>query len=255
MHVKEVPISQLSPGEQPRHAVNPSALAEMERSLTDNGQINPIQVTESGKVICGNTRLQAARNLGWKTIHARVWPDDTTAEKLFVLSVNENTVRKALNFAERFDALMKGAKELKVPPAEAGRILGISQSDVSKTITAVEKLSDKQVKALLDAKVGGSLAYYIAKGEDEAERDYLFNQVLAHKWTRKQLETYFTEKRIKVAKVQCKVGDAHITMTVPRDSAIDSVAEALKEMASIVKRHNYLNDLQSLAVVLRVPHG
>lgn len=256
MQIREVPIHQLSPGEQPRHSVNPVKLSEMERSLSDDGQINPIHITEDGMVICGNTRLQAAKNIGWKTIQARVWPNNTTPQEIFRLSVVENTVRTQMNFAEKADALLRGAEEMNVTPAEAGKLLGIDQSTVSKLLSAVDTLTNEQVKGILKAKngKGGSLAYYVAQGEDEAERHYLYEQVVTHKWTRKQLEIYFTEKRTKVTKANFKLGDAQISAIVPRGSASTDIVDVLNKLVKFLKSQPATLSLNTLTAMTQENH-
>ena len=49
---------------------------ELMQSYEQVGQINPISVDEDYALIAGAHRLEAAKNLGWETIEAKVFNEE-----------------------------------------------------------------------------------------------------------------------------------------------------------------------------------
>lgn len=84
-----------------RGNIEPDALAELARSLSTQGQLQPILVKASANgftIIAGHRRYLAARSLGWPTIEAKILPANTPDEQ--ILSLIENLHREPLTPVE-----------------------------------------------------------------------------------------------------------------------------------------------------------
>ena len=66
-----------------------SGLEELETSLRENGQLEPLSITKNGLVISGNRRLAAMRNLGWSDCEVRL----TSVPNQVVALVEHNRYR------------------------------------------------------------------------------------------------------------------------------------------------------------------
>lgn len=104
------------------------------KSLTDVGQLQPISVSpitmNSYRLIAGATRLEAALNLGWKTIRAQICYCDHPNE-FKIAELAENLDRKDLSGAQRVAMrkkreeyqreMVEAAKKVVAPSSKGGR--------------------------------------------------------------------------------------------------------------------------------------
>ena len=67
---------------------------ELMTSYESVGVINPISVDEELTLIAGAHRLEAAKNLGWDTIEAKVFDDEDLQKEL--IEIDENLIRNEL---------------------------------------------------------------------------------------------------------------------------------------------------------------
>jgi ParB family chromosome partitioning protein len=81
-------------------------LSQLMESLKKYGLMNPIIINRNNELIAGHRRLEAARNLGWKTIPVLVLDREADAEKLEI-EIEENTQRKELTTDELADGYMR----------------------------------------------------------------------------------------------------------------------------------------------------
>ena len=65
-------INQLTTHPDNERIYSPTDLEELENSLSSFGQMEPIAVTTSNKIISGHRRFVAMRNLGWTECEIRV---------------------------------------------------------------------------------------------------------------------------------------------------------------------------------------
>lgn len=88
MRVREVPIGDVVPYEgNPRD--NEAAVPAVAESLREFGWRQPIVVDADMTVVCGHTRLKAARHLGMETVPVVV-ADDLTAEQVAAYRLADN---------------------------------------------------------------------------------------------------------------------------------------------------------------------
>ena len=95
MHLIDVPVPCIfHHREQPRRIVGPEEIQAMMASLTTVGQMQPVGVRRSRNgwiLVFGYLRLQAARQLGWKTIRAMEFPECRNSALLdLALWINQN---------------------------------------------------------------------------------------------------------------------------------------------------------------------
>ena len=81
-------------------------LTPLSESLRKHGLLNPIVITPQHELIAGHRRLEAARQLGWETIPARI-VDQSDQLELIELELDENIHRKDLNTDELADAYVR----------------------------------------------------------------------------------------------------------------------------------------------------
>ena len=81
-------------------------LTPLAESLRKHGLLNPIAITPQHVLIAGHRRLEAARQLGWETIPARIINQSDELE-LMELELDENIHRKSLNTDELAEAYVR----------------------------------------------------------------------------------------------------------------------------------------------------
>ncbi|MCA9216795.1 MAG: ParB N-terminal domain-containing protein, partial [Planctomycetales bacterium] len=165
MSLHSVPLSSLKPARLVRKPTD-EAIDAMAQSMSDIGQLTPIGIDSGGNVLFGVTRCMAAKKLGWKEILVREFPPESEPGEALRMTVSENTVRSQMTFVEKADAIHTYAKLTGKSLQEAGRDLGYKQADVSKCIKTDQRLTPENKKRLLDAAVGGSLAYLYSQEAD-----------------------------------------------------------------------------------------
>jgi ParB family transcriptional regulator, chromosome partitioning protein len=77
-------------------------LRPLMESLRTYGLMNPVVITKDKALIAGHRRLEAARQLGWKNIEARMMDPDSELEML-ELEIEENMHRRSLAADELSD--------------------------------------------------------------------------------------------------------------------------------------------------------
>ena len=163
------------------------AVDSMATSFTELGQLSPVGINSSNEVIFGVTRCLAAKKLGWKEVLARVLPDESSPGEAFRMTVCENTVRSQMTFPEKADAIREYAKLTGKSLQQAGQDLGYKQPEISKCLKTDERLTPANKKLLVDAGIGGSLAYLYSQ-EPPATQTAFIKQGIAEGWTREDIE-------------------------------------------------------------------
>ena len=92
-----------------RREIDPEAVQELAKSISETDLINPITVDQDYTLIAGLHRLEAAKLLGWTEIECNV--TDLEGLKAELAEVDENVVRKGLSSVEYNDLLLR-RKEL-----------------------------------------------------------------------------------------------------------------------------------------------
>jgi ParB family transcriptional regulator, chromosome partitioning protein len=91
--LKQIPVTAVVVGDRLRDLDEVKVLELME-SYQEVGQINPISLDEDLLLMAGRHRLEAARNIGWETIEAKIFTEDDLQREL--IEVDENLIRSDL---------------------------------------------------------------------------------------------------------------------------------------------------------------
>lgn len=104
MRITDIPISEITVGTRMR-PLDRTKVDELRRSIElHRGLLQPVIVTESRRLVAGHHRLEAARQLGWTSIHAVHVADDDVLVRL--AECDENLVRNDLSVLEQGEHLL-----------------------------------------------------------------------------------------------------------------------------------------------------
>jgi ParB-like chromosome segregation protein Spo0J len=91
--LKQIPVAAVEVGERMRD-LDEGKVLELMQSYEQVGVINPISVDEDLVLIAGAHRLEAAKNLGWTKIEAKVFNQEDLQREL--IEIDENLIRNEL---------------------------------------------------------------------------------------------------------------------------------------------------------------
>src|SRR5918911_2699393 len=135
--LRRIPIAQIDiPPVRIRRELG--AIQDLAYSVGSVGLLHPVQVyrvRNRYRLIAGERRLQAARQLGWTEIQAMV---REPSENHLLLELIENTQRKWLTDVEEADALIRLVREMGREAKEVAAQAGRSEAYVSKRIRVFE---------------------------------------------------------------------------------------------------------------------
>lgn len=126
---------------------------ELAESIHRIGLINPITVDQDGKLIAGERRLTACKQLGWTAIPVQ-YVEELSEYELQCIEFEENVKREDLTWQEEVAAVerfhkLKSANEEGWSQANTAQALGLSQPEVSKKLVVAAQL-DNDVVAKAD---------------------------------------------------------------------------------------------------------
>jgi ParB-like chromosome segregation protein Spo0J len=144
-----------------RHRTHLGDLDSLAESMRDLGQLQPILVTHELRLIAGQRRLAAARELGWTSIEAKVVDGLADAAYLLRAERDENTCRKAFTPTEEhslYEALLALEKSRAHDPKSehGGTAPGRSRRDTLGNVPPVSGRAKESVAEI----IGGSAGRY-----------------------------------------------------------------------------------------------
>lgn len=161
-----IPIEKISPNpNQPRQYFDRIALAELAKSIAQNGVIHPITVRPyrgGYQLISGERRVRASIIAGFGTIPAIVIHTDE--EKSAVLSLLENLQREDLSFFEVAQGYKKLLRQQEITREQLAAQLGKNTSSIANKIRLLNlpakvrklirdlRMSERHANALLSLK-------------------------------------------------------------------------------------------------------
>jgi hypothetical protein len=101
-----------------RHRVDLGDLSDLTASIAAEGLLHPVVVTNDGRLIAGQRRLEACRSLGWTEVPVTFVGDVVDAAQVLRMERDENTCRKDMTPSESI-RLGKALTKLERPKAEA----------------------------------------------------------------------------------------------------------------------------------------
>lgn len=103
-----------------RHRQDLGDLESLKRSIAEIDLLHPVVITSDRKLIAGHRRLEALRQLGWRSVPVRVMDNLTDAHALLEAERDENTCRLDMKPSEKV-ALGQALEALERPHANARR--------------------------------------------------------------------------------------------------------------------------------------
>lgn len=170
--VREIALSllQISPNNARQREIT-ADLDELAASIREFGLLQPILVQQAGEkfdILIGQRRYLATKQLGKKTILARVLPRRVPVAKAKALSFSENVQRRDLTPRDKADVCKYLLKELGSPKAVAAK-LGVSEQTVRKWLAyeaVPEGLKTMVERNQISRPIATRLAQYV---QDEAK--------------------------------------------------------------------------------------
>ena len=103
MDIRNIEVSRIGIGQRKR-PVSPEKVADIQRSIAQQGLLQPIGVKSEGEgfmLVFGAHRLAAFQEAGTADILAMVFPAETSDEECFLAEIQENLARNDLTGVER----------------------------------------------------------------------------------------------------------------------------------------------------------
>lgn len=142
-------------------------------SMKEFGQLQPILITHSNRLICGGRRLAAATKLGWEDIEVCHLDDpEVNEDELQEMELEENVRRKDLTWQERVFAIakiheLKAQKNVDWGYRQTGELVGRGASNVHNYVLLAKLLKHNE-KARNAHTVGAAWTIILKEKEDEA---------------------------------------------------------------------------------------
>ena len=150
------PTAALDPNPfQPRSAMDPERLAELQASIRASGIIQPILVRRRGEryqIIAGERRWRAAHALGLESVPVTL--RQVRDEELLELALVENVQREELTALEEAQAFQRLQSELGLTQEEIARRVGRDRATIANTLRLLrlpKELRELVARGALDA--------------------------------------------------------------------------------------------------------
>lgn len=165
--LREIPVLAISPNpHQPRREFREEELQALAASIEKHGLVQPVCVQEiepgAFQLIAGERRLRAHRVLERKDILALVYPPNADPRELALV---ENAQRSDLSAVELAQSLQQLHDERNVSHEALGRIIGKTQSYVTRLLSICRLSKDILDEAGQYPEVGVSHLWIIAEAE------------------------------------------------------------------------------------------
>ena len=195
----QIEVDKITPNpHQPRRDFDAQGLQELANSIREFGVIQPLIVTKIEKerehgwdveyeLVAGERRLMASKIVGLRTVPAIIRQVPRDYEKL-ELAVTENVQRANLNPIEFARAVARLQEEFKLTQREIATRLGKSRETVANSVRLLGLPSEMQ-EAVAKGIVSESQARLLLSVDDVAQREKLFQEVLAGSLTVREISS------------------------------------------------------------------
>lgn len=189
--ITELPVDSIEPNPlQPRRQFSEAALAELARSFSDIGVLQPVVVTRADQgrfvLLAGERRWRAARLAGLATIPAVV--RDTAGDLDFLaVALIENLQRQDLTPIEEARAYHHLRVELGLSQEQIARKVGKDRSTIANSLRLLQL--PLAVQALVDSgELSAGHARALAGVEPAALQEGLAQRCVSQRWSVRELE-------------------------------------------------------------------
>lgn len=228
--VRRLQVGAIEPNPfQPRREFDEEELADLSRSIKENGLLQPIVVrpaAEAGsgarwQLVAGERRWRAITRLGWTDVPAIVKEvDDRT---LLVLALVENLQRAQLSALDEAEAYHQLQEEFGLTQQEIAEAVGRDRSTVANTLRLLQ-LPPSVRRLLSDAVLSAGHARALLSLDDERAMADAARRAVDQNWSVRELEAYVSRERPAPAK--SRGGSAR----AKRDAAEKRLEEELQRL-------------------------
>jgi len=161
---------------QPRQEIDQESIRELADSIRVHGLLQPIVVSydadeDECELIAGERRLEAAKQLGMKTIPAIV--QDVDDETRFELGLVENLQREDLNPIEEATAYQLLMQRFGLTQDQVARRLGRKRTTISNALRLLNLPQDIQVEIATGSLSAGHAKALVAIEDEEQLREVI----------------------------------------------------------------------------------
>lgn len=190
--IRKIPLESVLPNPfQPRRDFRESELADLSRSIQENGLLQPLVVRPSPagggrfELVAGERRLRAIDQLGWTEVPVVI--REANDETLLVLALVENLQREALGPLEEAEGYRVLSEEFGLTQGEIARSVGKDRSTVANTLRLL-KLPPSVRKLLEDGTLTMGHARALLAVEDPVQASELARKAAAGAWSVREVE-------------------------------------------------------------------
>jgi ParB family chromosome partitioning protein len=183
---------------QPRHTFSETELAELARSIEQQGILQPLLVRKSDsgyELITGERRLRAAKLAGYQQIP--VVMKDVSDANLLEMALIENIQREDLNPLEEADAYHRLIMEFDLTQDQAANRVGKSRPAVA-NLLRLRQLPEPIKSSIRDGKLSMGHARALLAADSVAQQNAVWRAVMSKGLSVRQTEGLI--KRLKKAK-------------------------------------------------------
>lgn len=222
--VADLLVSEIQPNPyQPRMHFDEVGIAELKRSILEQGVIQPIVVRrlDTGyQIITGERRWRAVREAGLDTIPALI-REISSAEDMIELSLVENIQREDLNPIDEANAYRMLMEECGLTQEEVARKVGKERSTVANLLRLL-RLPDEIQERILDGELTMGHARALLALDDEEEQIRLCGEIIKNGWSVRKAE--------QVAKARRSGRPVQVRVQSKRDPLLQAVEEELQRL-------------------------
>jgi ParB family transcriptional regulator, chromosome partitioning protein len=235
--VRTLPIPAIAANPfQPRREFRPEELSDLERSIRENGLLQPLVVRPAPgsagdryQLVAGERRLRAVTALSWDSVPAVV--RDVDDRTLLVLALVENIQRESLSPLEEAEGYRVLLDEFSLTQGEVAEAVGRSRSSVANALRLL-RLPPSVRRLLEDESLSMGHARALLAIEDPGRLTELARRAARQSWSVREVEA-----RVRRLVSPTEVGapsDASSrpagpgTATSRRDPAIAALEEELR---------------------------
>ncbi len=229
---REVEIGRLTPSRfQPRRDFSEAALAELARSISEQGIIQPIVVVARGEnfeIVAGERRWRAAAMAGLQLVPITV-REKSSDRDLLEAALVENLQREDLNAVEAAEAYARLREEFSLTQEKIAERVGKDRATIANTLRILKlSLSVREQIRSGALSAGHARALVALASTDDQE-------LLAEEIVRRALSVRQTEKRVARLSSGDKVTEERRRDPFTRD-AEEKLSRRLQTKVRIVRR-------------------
>ncbi|WP_061222568.1 ParB/RepB/Spo0J family partition protein [Leptospira weilii] len=152
--IRKIRLDKILPSENQPRQDRKKGVEDLARSLDKDGLLQPIIVTkqnpedENYKIVAGERRYHAAKQLGWTEVECKIL--DRDEKETFRLAIIENLQRENLSPYEEVEAMSHLKNSFKYTDQELGTLFGKSRSYMTELL-GISNLSKEELNSCKEA--------------------------------------------------------------------------------------------------------